>query len=214
MISLKKIVFESLGLIRAERDGVKVSLLDLEEMFSFFHLSSVDHGDTMTFSAKVPKNPYVDHNQDTIEDDFTPRVSLAATVQEAVEALNGSSSTYFVYGIARADVNPESVKKLDLEDCPKSPKTDSYDIDFIMRDWVRSLVSEEEYEEDFHIYKKLKPSAMPDELGKQFKGCVPDADLTGEVWSTKDIQMEKLGIYFVGRPYVVASDGLKQKLDL
>ena len=73
----------------------------LEELFGYFHLSANQlHGNsrTFTFNTRVPKYPFEDDDHRVIEDDFTPRISLATTIHDAVDALSTEKGDkYFVY---------------------------------------------------------------------------------------------------------------------
>ena len=73
----------------------------LEELFRFFHLSSNQlhkNSRTFTFNPRVPKSPFEDDELRVIEDNFTPRISLATTIVDAVVALNaGFNSKFYVY---------------------------------------------------------------------------------------------------------------------
>ena len=78
---------------------VKTSFL--AELFRFFHLSSFSlhrSKDTFTFNPRVTSRPYEDSDSFVIEDNFTPRISLATSIEDATEALVASQSEhYYVY---------------------------------------------------------------------------------------------------------------------
>lgn len=173
--------------------------------FDVFHLSSRYLGDEFTFTPRIPRHPYVDVNQHIIEDDITPRVSLAKSVYMALSALQDNSDTgdYFIYAAKFTD-SIESTKD-NINFCPES-ENNSYGIYFKMKDWLidklvpSSKKDDEEYVEtvsDKIDSKKFSPQRLNKELegrlGDEFEGCVPDAIETDELWSTKPIKMLCVG---------------------
>lgn len=174
--------------------------------FNVFHLSSQYLGNEFVFTPRIPRHPYVDVNQHVIEDDITPRVSLAKSVSEAFSALQGNSDTgdYFIYAAKISD-SVESVKD-NIEFCPQS-ENNPYGTSFNMKDWlVDKLVppskkDDEEYVEavsDKIDSKKFSPQKLNKELegrlGDEFEGCVPDAIETDELWSAEPIKMLCVGL--------------------
>lgn len=206
-MKIKQLIFETLShdeykeLFSTERRKTN-SLLGA---FDVFHLSSQYLGGEFTFTPRIPRHPFVDSDQHIIEDDITPRVSLAKSVSEAISALQDNSDTgeYFIYA-ANFSQAIESVKD-NTEFCPES-ENNSYGMSFSMKNWLidkltpPSKKDDEEYVEniiDKIDSKKFSPQKLNKELegqlGDEFEGCVPDAIETDELWSTEPIRMFCVG---------------------
>jgi len=175
----------------------------LNRNFKYFHLSAKYLGDTFEFTPRIPKEPYYDSDQNIIEDDITPRVSLAHSVEDALNALEHETSTgyYFIY-VSNDDSDIEFTAQ-NIQDCPES-ENNKYGISFRLKKWViANLIPEEREEDDEYVdsilskIKNLSPSKLNKEfennLGDEFKGCVPDANDTNEVWKLKPIKMFCVG---------------------
>ena len=204
----------------------------VEELFRFFHLSEkVLHKrtSTFTFNPRVPRTPYQDGDGYRIEDDFTKRISLATTIQNAVDAISQEENLYYhVYASdieSRFDDDIDTIPlKLEVGRCkdtlsippnafnPKNTDTKGY-----------------EYNSNYNLYKFIKyhnlprpeepdpktnfgasiggPSGLPRKYRDMFYACVPDAENHNEYWSLKDTKMYYLGIYDVGSDYIMLSAG-------
>jgi len=154
----------------------------IEEDFKYFHLSSKDLGETFTFTPRLPRFPYVDDNQDVIEDDFTPRVSWAKSVDDALKALHpNDSGIFYVYAVnslpGHVDVEETS------ENGPSSPEND-YGPDFVLSKYINWAT-----ENDVEVYKKGNTII-------DVEDCVPDAEETHEQWATKPITAKQVAIIY------------------
>lgn len=210
---LKKIIFEYFYDLKDEEkklffsSNLDTRLLSFRYGIKFFHLSSKYLGENFQFTPKVPNNPYVDKDQNIIEDNFTPRVSLASSINDALDALQNPGA-YFVYG-TKEDLPVESIS-LNLGNCPSS-EDNSYGINFKLIDWLKQKFDIKDNDEDgdneeqLDIYDRLNISRSkeisPDwlnknidgNLGDEFEGCVPDSDETKEKWSLEPIVLACLG---------------------
>lgn len=150
----------------------------------YYHLQLAKNGTlpkpphSLILKPQVPNNLFVDYNDDVIEDWFTPRVCLAATIEDAIAGLTVPSTYYDVY---------RTVQDLQLEQPhtsgPSTPEM-SYGESFVMNDW---LDYESEQDEDFEVTESW--------LQEQFAWCVPDADETNEYWSLVPVRVEYQGVY-------------------
>jgi len=171
----------------------------LEELFRFFHLSSLNlhkNKTTFTFNPRVPRSPYEDDNGHVIEDDFTKRISLSTTIGDAV------------ISIPDADVGT----KLYVYACDVESRFDD-DIDAIQLSLEFGRCKEElssaqnPYGQIFNLNKFLKrkkiknadvihtPSQLSPKIKSMFTACVPDSYENNEYWSTKDTKMYYIGVY-------------------
>ena len=151
-----------------------------------FHLSRKFLGEpTFTFTPRTPSLPYQDHDGNTIEDDFTPRISLTADIEDARDALQGYGATYFYIYAVQQDNNIEQVEN-NIPDCPES-----YNAKFNMKKWLRKTSPN-----TLQTYKpseEIKPSTLPPNLKTKFAGCVPDAEETHEEWGREPLRMLFIG---------------------
>lgn len=195
---------------------VKTSFL--AEIFRFFHLSSFSlhkRSHTFTFNPRVTKRPFEDDDSFVIEDDFTPRISLATSIEEATEALDtgNPSEHYYVYASdieSRFDDDiPESSLvwlPLQLQRCKQDLSTDDneYGPQFNMMKYLsaKGLIGKQRSRESNTKWKHRtdavaysNPKYLPPEHKAKFYACVPDADETNEYWSTTDTIMYYLGVH-------------------
>ena len=75
--------------------GKKTTIDELQQHFTHFHLSRKYLGDTFRFTPRVPPEPFIDKDGNTIEDDFTERISLAADIEDARDAISDYGATYY-----------------------------------------------------------------------------------------------------------------------
>lgn len=208
------------------RGFIKTSFL--AELFRFFHLSSYSlhkRQSTFTFNPRVTKRPYEDNDSFVIEDDFTPRISLATSIEEATEALETGNSMehYYVYASdveSRFDDDiPESSLiwlPLQLQRCKQDLSTDDneYGPQFNMMQYLaakgvlpkqRSRETKTKWINRVDATAYERPSWLPPEHKSKFFACVPDADETNEYWSTTDTVMYYLGTHISNSGVVVLS---------
>jgi hypothetical protein len=205
---------------------VKTSFLS--EIFRFFHLSSFSlhkRGHTFTFNPRVTKRPFEDDSGFVIEDDFTPRISLATSIEESTEALDtgNSSEYYYVYASdieSRFDDDiPESSLvwlPLQLQRCKQDLSTDTnqYGPQFNMMKYLsaKNVIPKKRSRETNTHWKNRtdataysSPKELPPEHKAKFYACVPDADETNEYWSTTDTIMYYLGTHIANSGVVKLS---------
>ena len=188
--------------LRDARNQAELDLATISDDYNYFHLSwnrfVIDKdGETFTFTPRVPENPFGWMNG-SIEDDFTPRVSLSPTVKGCLEALpDDSDGRWYVYGTKQTD-NIVSVRDY-FEACP-----DDYGTAFNLRTWIESLPQEDQYaikNYSEHLDMELSGtgtwginvSDLPLQYRDMFYGCVPDAMQHDEYWSLEPITMDYLG---------------------
>lgn len=195
-----KLLFENWRkYLKEEAEGeTTVSFGKLDSIFRIFHLSqSVLGGDgDFVFTPRITNKPMTDPDGNVVEDDFTPRVSVGPTVQKCFDALHLSmhSVTGYLYA-ADVRMDPsDDVRVFDLQDSFEKCRT--------------KLSSEEnEFGERFRFQKYLNhtfgkevepgafttPGMLPDEYQIDWKGCVPDAMMTGEDWLLQPTRMFLIG---------------------
>lgn len=193
-----------------------VSIKRLEELFRFFHLSSNQlhkNAKTFTFNPRVPKSPFEDDDYKVIEDNFTPRISLATKITDAIDALNVKKGKFYVYACdieSRLDDDINAIPlNITIQKCKEEQNVGpEYGQDYKLDQFI------DKYADD--IKKKLKishpphgriysPNQLPPKLKKKWTGCVPDAELTNEYWSIKDTKMYYIGIIATGDTHVKLS---------
>jgi hypothetical protein len=185
------------------------------------YLIKNDDEKTFVFTAKVPYQPYTDDDMNVIEDDFTDRVSIAPSIKMCLNALqeDGSDQLY-LYGVdlkndSSDDIDAVNLKSM-LDRCPIiKGKNQKYGEDFNLREWIEALDIKQYREIQKWVYKKTvkdlpdmtgeimydidlsefieSPSDLPEKYKRLFYACVPDADVTNEFWSLKNLKMDYLG---------------------
>lgn len=182
-------------------DTLLISVSKAEEIFKYFHLAGhpITSKDRV-FTPRTPRNPYMDMNGDIIEDDFTPRVSLALRIQDALDATEGQGAAYHVYaGDVKLDPTDdvEVVRLADVEGPSyiKRGSLQKYNIDFVLQDYMTSVGGNKKALNLNGQQKRggFVPSDLKPPYKKEFQNAVPDAKETDEVWSTKPITMIYLG---------------------
>lgn len=152
----------------------------IEEKFDFFHISTNKLGNQFVFTAKVPDNPFLDSNQDVIEDNFTKRVSLSQTIKGCLDAITDEDvDGYYIYGVKKENIITKYLFDLSSTKCPIG-----YNTDFTLRNWLGVNRIPGEY---------YSPSDLPVYAKSMFYGCVPDISITGEYWYLADLQMSYVG---------------------
>lgn len=178
---MRSVFHEYIRLI--SEDASDIDKIELEWMW--FHVSSKDLGDEFTFTPRIPRNPYQDINQDTIEDTRTPRTSWAPSIRKALDAL-GTVYVRNAYIYAVHDLPGEVNIQDEFEECPGNAGNE-YGPDFIWKryeDYVEKLTK-----------KDLGPADKADELEK----CVPDVRDTEEQWATASVKGRKVGVISNGK---------------
>ena len=194
---------------------VKTSFL--AELFRFFHLSSFSlhrSKHTFTFNPRVTSRPYEDSDSFVIEDNFTPRISLATSIEDATEALVASQSEhYYVYASdiesELGDEIPESELihlPVQMIKCKEDLSTDDneYGPQFNMVKYLAAkklIPKKRRNEREIDYFQRTdataydSPSRLPPEHKNKFFACVPDSEETNEYWSTTDTKMYYLGTH-------------------
>lgn len=186
-----------------------VTLGELESVFKYFHLSSEKlnmKSDKFTFTPRIPKEPL------PAEDNFTPRVSLGKTITKCVEAL-GVRDDYYVYAVDLKDKSEDDVNLFSTKErittCPSGPEHNNYGTGFKIDAYIKykygkdmkKLGFDPSSKNHIDLFKKMKSTkeelfGTGTEVPKEFKGCVPDAENTDEMWSTENITMYYIGQMF------------------
>jgi len=170
-----------------------------EQPKGWYHLSKNDLGEEFEFTPRQTTSPYMGQDGTVIEDDFSLRTSWAPTVNKALEALealqdmHGRNRTLHVYYTKSLPGKVDLEKK--MEKCPSSPGNE-YGEDFSTRKW-------REWVDDTGDPKQVKKTRTPAPRTRSsvpiaFKGCVPDADKTDEVWATKPLVAKRVGYVVAG----------------
>jgi hypothetical protein len=169
----------------------KTSTIDeVQKVFQHFHLSRKFLGEpTFTFTPRIPSLPYQDRDGNTIEDDITPRISLAADIEDARDALAAYGTTYYYVYAVQQDNNIEQVEN-NIANCPAVPPK-SYNVRFNIKKWLRK--TSPDTLQTYKTSEEIKPSNLPANLKTKFAGCVPDSTETHEEWSREPLRMLFIG---------------------
>jgi hypothetical protein len=198
----KKLINEAISLSNVPKKGTKVIRKSyLEELFRFFHLSTKklhSKNEVFTFNPRIPNHPFQDADGYVIEDDYTKRISLATTINDAIEAIGEPIVTYYhVYACdveSRLDDDIDAVSlKLQLGRCDTnlSSRNNKYGKNFDMYQYLkRNKLSLNKYRPE----KDIGPKNLPPRHKQKFFGCVPDSENHNEYWSLKDTTMYYIGI--------------------
>lgn len=169
---------------------------NLDSIYDYFHISwdrynINDDGKTFTFTPRVPETPY-GYEIGTIEDDFTPRVSLSDSIINCLYALpeSGGDDYYYIYGY-KGDVSNIINTRDTFKNCPIG-----YGEDFKLNDWITTLPlkSQKEIQDSIKGLDIINISDLPTKYRDMFYGCVPDANTNVEYWSLNPITMDYLGV--------------------
>lgn len=184
-----------------------IPITEINNICKYFHLAFKDKrgSDSLTtiLEPRLPRRPYEDNYDDVIEDWFTPRRSFAPNIQSAVKAL-GASEILYVFGAnelngfidvaTHCDNVNNRLKYKDRERGITFYKADSHGVSrwearpFILQSPLFSQAAKEK------IYKYDYSAQMIPQYQKLLIHCVPDANITGEVWATKPTKVYYLGI--------------------
>jgi len=212
-----------------------IPVTQVEEIFKYFHLSAnkLNGNQPFTFTKRVPKYPFENDGR-VIEDDFTPRISLATRIKDATDALSGTSTDfYYVYA---ADVESrvgDDVKAIPLDlkfqKCKQNLDTEdnkygpTYDFKKFIRQYsdnpkLNKIVDKTKKQMSSSGYLDAEnliysPAQLPSELKKKWYACVPDALETNEYWGLEDTRMYLLGTYEVGDDVIVLTPEARELLN-
>ncbi len=188
----------------SEEESIVLKWDEVDSIFKIFHLSSVKLGeeDEHEFTPRLPRYPMQDNTGAVIEDDFTPRVSVAPTIRQCYDALMKKDKKLYLYAADSRKLNTDNVKVLDLgaefEKCKERLSNPS------MNNMYGAQVKPAPYELQYYLMSKgldpeySKPSELPRQFMMDWKNCVPDAGqsevaATGEEWV-----LEPTNMFFIG----------------
>lgn len=166
----------------------------MQRQFNHFHLSSKFLGEPyFQFTPRIPSEPYIDADGNTIEDNFTKRVSLAKTIDDARMAIKDYGKTHYYIYATQTDNNIIQVKD-NIPTCPKNPPK-KYGVKFNLINWLKKNEPEEikNAENEEGSIHSLTPADLSPKVKDEFKGCVPDANITDEEWKLKPLNMLFVG---------------------
>ena len=163
-----------------------MSLVDTGTLPKFLHLTDAYLGEEATLKPKIPKWPYEDEKGCVIEDAITPRVSFATSIDSALLALKDYAAydVYYIYG----------TDKLNGMYVPKALREEDNAVTFLVRSGVLSSSFSFEYG-CLSLIRKLGKKKYQE----AFKGVVPDADVTGEIWAKKSTNVQYVGKLVFGK---------------
>lgn len=190
-MKIKSLIFEEVENIdKSERISIRL----LDEIFDAFHLSTKFLGKEFVFTPRVSKNLYKDVDQNIIEDDITPRISVARRIEDALASLDGvyPNEEFFIYGMDTEKANKMFSTAKKIEDCPDDGESD-YGLSFLMKKFLTKTLNLNDEESEELSQKKYSPKLLRKDLGDKFIGCVPDAKETNEYWL-----LEPTNFIFVG----------------
>ena len=188
----------------SEEESIVLKWDEVDSIFKIFHLSSVKLGeeDEHEFTPRLPRYPMQDNTGAVIEDDFTPRVSVAPTIRQCYDALMKKDKKLYLYAADSRKLNTDDVKVLDLgaefEKCKQRLSSPE------MNNTYGAQVKPAPYELQYYLMSKgldpeySKPSELPRQFMMDWKNCVPDAGqsevaATGEEWV-----LEPTNMFFIG----------------
>jgi len=87
----------------SEEESIVLKWDEVDSIFKIFHLSSVKlaEEDEHEFTPRLPRYPMQDNTGAVIEDDFTPRVSVAPTIRQCYDALMKKDKKLYLYAADR-----------------------------------------------------------------------------------------------------------------
>jgi hypothetical protein len=220
--------FEKFSIKKAGNTTIyKIPMVDLENMYKYFHISEDyliegDNNKTFTFTTRIPNRPFTDDDMNIIEDDFTPRVSIAPSIKMCLHALpeDGGEELY-LYGVDLKNDSSDDIETVNLKEmldrCPVI-NGEKYGEDFNLGEWIEALDIKQYREIQKFFYEKTakdvpdivgevkykdidlsefieSPSDLPEKYKMLFYACVPDADTTNEFWSLNNLKMDYLGVF-------------------
>jgi hypothetical protein len=144
-----------------------------EKGFNAFHLTSKWLGDSFIPRLQVPHAPYEDAYGNVIEDETTPRMSVAPTIQGCLRGLGeeGVFSKHYVYAAKDAKLFKPFGRW-----CPKSPGN-RYGPNFSWKAYVEHNKEFDKYGDEIRWYDEDRWEAL--------ENCVPDQKYSNEHWITE-----------------------------
>ena len=180
----------------------ELSISEANKMFKHFHVSGRFLGDTFLFTPRIPRAPYQDDNEDVIEDVWTPRVSLAPSINFAAKSLFGFPGQrnspisyalgYYVYAGDNVKLSGDELETISLKDinCPGSPWNE-YRPEFVWKKYVNWLY--QNHPDKLKALNKDTSNAKMFNFKDDFSRCVPDAKKNHEEWALKPAFMVCIG---------------------
>ena len=188
----------------SEEESIVLKWDEVDSIFKIFHLSSVKLGeeDEHEFTPRLPRYPMQDNTGAVIEDDFTPRVSVAPTIRQCYDALMKKDKKLYLYAADSRKLNTDDVKVLDLgaefEKCKERLSNPS------MKNMYGAQVKPAPFELQYYLMSKgldpeySKPSELPRQFMMDWKNCVPDAGQSEVAGTGEEWVLEPTNMFFIG----------------
>jgi len=188
----------------SEEESIVLKWDEVDSIFKIFHLSSVKLGaeDEHEFTPRLPRYPMQDNTGAVIEDDFTPRVSVAPTIRQCYDALMKKDKKLYLYAADSRKLSTDDVKVLDLgaefEKCKERLSNPS------MKNMYGAQVKPAPFELQYYLMSKgldpeySKPSELPRQFMMDWKNCVPDAGQSEVAGTGEEWVLEPTNMFFIG----------------
>jgi len=188
----------------SEEKSIVLKWDEVDSIFKIFHLSSVKLGaeDEHEFTPRLPRYPMQDNTGAVIEDDFTPRVSVAPTIRQCYDALMKKDKKLYLYAADSRKLSTDDVKVLDLgaefEKCKERLSNPS------MKNMYGAQVKPAPFELQYYLMSKgldpeySKPSELPRQFMMDWKNCVPDAGQSEVAGTGEEWVLEPTNMFFIG----------------
>ena len=188
----------------SEEESIVLKWDEVDSIFKIFHLSSVKLGeeDEHEFTPRLPRYPMQDNTGAVIEDDFTPRVSVAPTIRQCYDALMKKDKKLYLYAADSRKLSTDDVKVLDLgaefEKCRQKLSSPE------MNNTYGAQVKPAPYELQYYLMSKgldpeySKPSELPRQFMMDWKNCVPDAGQSEVAGTGEEWVLEPTNMFFIG----------------
>ena len=188
----------------SEEESIVLKWDEVDSIFKIFHLSSVKLGeeDEHEFTPRLPRYPMQDNTGAVIEDDFTPRVSVAPTIRQCYDALMKKDKKLYLYAADSRKLNTDDVKVLDLgaefEKCKQRLSSPE------MNNTYGAQVKPAPFELQYYLMSKgldpeySKPSELPRQFMMDWKNCVPDAGQSEVAGTGEEWVLEPTNMFFIG----------------
>jgi len=188
----------------SEEESIVLKWDEVDSIFKIFHLSSVKLGeeDEHEFTPRLPRYPMQDNTGAVIEDDFTPRVSVAPTIRQCYDALMKKDKKLYLYAADSRKLSTDDVKVLDLgaefEKCKERLSNPS------MKNMYGAQIKPAPFELQYYLMSKgldpeySKPSELPRQFMMDWKNCVPDAGQSEVAGTGEEWVLEPTNMFFIG----------------
>jgi hypothetical protein len=188
----------------SEEESIVLKWDEVDSIFKIFHLSSVKLGteDEHEFTPRLPRYPMQDNTGAVIEDDFTPRVSVAPTIRQCYDALMKKDKKLYLYAADSRKLSTDDVKVLDLgaefEKCKQRLSSPE------MNNTYGAQVKPAPFELQYYLMSKgldpeySKPSELPRQFMMDWKNCVPDAGQSEVAGTGEEWVLEPTNMFFIG----------------